>query len=126
MDIPATRALGRYGEQLACRYLSDTGFTILDRNWRCARGEIDIVARDVDALVMCEVKTRRTERFGAPFEAVTRQKLRRLRRLALLWLDARTEADRRGLRTLALRIDVVSILRPPSGAARITHLRGVL
>lgn len=122
MDIPATRALGSYGEQLACRYLSDTGFTILDRNWRCARGEIDIVARDADALVVCEVKTRTSEQFGAPFEAVTRQKLRRLRRLAMLWLDARPETDRAGL---TVRIDVVSILRPRTGPARITHLRGV-
>ena len=66
MDIPATLALGKYGEQLACRYLSDTGVTILDRNWRCARGEIDIVARDADVLVVCEVKTRSGVQFGAP------------------------------------------------------------
>ena len=76
MDTPSDpRALGDYGERLACRYLAGRGFTILDRNWRCARGELDIVARDGDALVVCEVKTRSDEGFGAPFEAVTRRKL---------------------------------------------------
>ena len=122
MNLPATRALGQYGEQLACRYLAANGFTILDRNWRCARGELDVVARDVDAIVVCEVKTRTTERFGAPFEAVTRRKLARLRRLAMLWLDAQHDLERAGL---SVRIDVVSILKPVDGRARITHLRGV-
>jgi len=117
MDIAATRALGRYGEQLACRYLSDTGFHILDRNWRCARGEID--------LVVCEVKTRSGAQFGAPFEAVTREKLRRLRRLAMLWLDALPPVERSGLSFLMIRIDVVSIVKPGTDTARITHLRGV-
>jgi putative endonuclease len=126
MDIPATRVLGRYGEQLACRYLSDTGFTILDRNWRCARGEIDIVARDAAALVVCEVKTRSGAQFGAPFEAVTRQKLQRLRRLAMLWLDGLPSDERAGLSILTIRIDVVSIVKAGTDAARITHLRGVL
>ena len=74
----------------------DTGFTILDRNWRCARGEIDIVARDAAALVVCEVKTRSGAQlqFGAPFEAVTRQKLQRLRRLAMPGLDALPSDER--------------------------------
>ncbi|ADU48792.1 YraN family protein [Intrasporangium calvum] len=125
MDIPPTRALGAYGEALACRYLADAGFTILDRNWRCARGEIDIVAREAETLVVCEVKTRSTEQFGAPFEAVTRQKLQRLRRLACLWLDARPAAVRRRLETRTIRIDVISILRPRAGMPRLTHLRGV-
>jgi putative endonuclease len=122
MNIPATRALGRYGEQLACRYLADNGFTILDRNWRCARGEIDVVAQDSDAIVVCEVKTRTSELFGAPFEAVTRRKVARLRRLAMLWLDSHPLVQRTGL---TVRIDVVSILKPRLGTAQITHLRGV-
>ncbi len=122
MNLPATRALGRYGEQLACRYLAENGFTILDRNWRCARGEIDVVARDTDAIVVCEVKTRTSEQFGAPFEAVTRRKLARLRRLAMLWLDAQQDLERAGL---TVRVDVVSILKPAHSAARILHLRGV-
>lgn len=122
MDRRSNRQLGEYGERLACRYLTDIGFTILDRNWRCARGEIDIVAVEGDCLVVCEVKTRRSEAFGAPFEAVTPTKARRLRRLAGLWLDAAAERDRRGS---DLRIDVVSVLRPAAGPARVEHLRGV-
>ena len=120
MDL-STRALGDYGERLACRYLADLGLPILDRNWRCVRGEIDVVARDGTDLVVCEVKTRTTELFGAPFEAVTWSKQRRLRRLAGLWRDDHTEAAR----GLALRIDVISILRPRSGRATLEHLRGV-
>ena len=116
----STRALGEYGERLACRYLLSQGLTILDRNWRCSRGEIDIVALDGRSLVVCEVKTRTTEAFGAPFEAVTWTKRRRLRRLAGLWRDGHPDAAPGA----ALRIDVISILRPPEGRARLEHLRG--
>jgi putative endonuclease len=122
MDRRANRQLGDYGERLACRYLTDIGFTIVERNWRCARGEIDIVAVDGSCLVICEVKTRRSEAFGAPFEAVTPTKARRLRRLAGLWLAQATEDLRRGD---DLRIDVISILRPSGRAAHVEHLRGV-
>ncbi|MCU1538428.1 MAG: hypothetical protein JWP82_2779 [Humibacillus sp.] len=121
MDSP-TRTLGDYGERLAGRYLTDAGLTILDRNWRCVRGEIDIVARDPDpprALVVCEVKTRSGDGFGAPFEAVTWRKQRRLRQLAGLWCDAHPGAAG------PLRIDVISIVRPPGRRARLEHLRGV-
>jgi putative endonuclease len=121
MDRRANRQLGDYGERLACRYLTDLGFTIVERNWRCARGEIDIVAVDGSCLVICEVKTRRSEAFGAPFEAVTPTKARRLRRLAGLWLAQATQDLRRGD---DLRIDVISILRPTGGHARVEHLRG--
>lgn len=129
MNLPATpsriavptRALGDYGERLAVRYLHEHGLTILDRNWRCARGELDIVAVDEAALAFVEVKTRTTEAFGAPFEAVTRQKLARLRRLSVLW---RESADPKW-RGWPARIDVVSVLRPRIGPARIQHLRDV-
>jgi putative endonuclease len=123
MDRRSNRQLGEYGERLACRFLTDIGFTIIERNWRCARGEIDIVATEGDCLVVCEVKTRRSEAFGAPFEAVTRSKASRLRRLAGLWL-ADAGPDRRGAAS-DLRIDVVSVLRPADGPARVEHLRGV-
>jgi putative endonuclease len=122
MDRRANRQLGDYGERLACRYLTETGFTIVERNWRCARGEIDIVAVDGSCLVVCEVKTRRSEAFGAPFEAVTPTKARRLRRLAGLWLAQATQDLRTGD---DLRIDVISILRPTGGRVRVEHLRGV-
>src|SRR5688572_33451085 len=105
------RALGAYGERLAARYLEDRGLQVLDRNWRCAHGEVDLVARDGDCLVFCEVKTRRTDRFGAPVEAVTWHKAARLRRLAAAWLQ---EHEVRGGR---VRIDVIGVLRPHVGPA---------
>ncbi|WP_258544126.1 YifB family Mg chelatase-like AAA ATPase [Streptomyces ipomoeae] len=81
--VNARGALGRYGEELAARRLTEAGMTVLERNWRCGRtGEIDIVARDGDALVVCEVKTRRAGAFEHPMAAVTPTKADRLRGLA--------------------------------------------
>ena len=113
------RALGEYGERLAVRYLTELGLAVVDRNWRCARGELDLVARDGDCLVFCEVKTRRTERFGSPVEAVGPRKAARLRRLASAWLQAHDERPAR------IRIDVIGILRPAGGSAVVRHLQGV-
>src|SRR5829696_6815525 len=81
--------LGRFGEDLAVRHLEAAGLQVLDRNWRCAEGEIDIVAAEGDTLVVCEVKTRTGTGFGDPAEAVVGAKAARLRRLALRWLAAR-------------------------------------
>ncbi|GAA2150185.1 putative endonuclease [Humibacillus xanthopallidus] len=117
---PATRALGDYGERLAARYLLEQGVEILDRNWRCVRGELDIVAREGADLVICEVKTRSGEGFGAPYEAVTWRKQRRLRQLGGLWRDEHPEKC-----AGPLRIDVISILCLPGRPARLEHLRGV-
>ena len=113
------RALGDYGERLAERYLTDLGLAVVDRNWRCARGELDLVARDGDCLVFCEVKTRRSSRFGSPVEAVHPRKAARLRRLAAAWLQ---EHDDRPAR---IRIDVIGILRPAVGKAVVRHVQGV-
>lgn len=113
------RALGDYGERLASRYLTDQGLSILDRNWRCAHGEIDLVARDGECLVFCEVKTRRSVRFGDPVEAITAAKAARLRRLAAAWLRAHEVRPQR------IRIDVVGIVRPAGGPAILRHLVGV-
>ncbi len=115
----AKDAVGQYGEEVAARYLQEAGFAILERNWRCRHGEIDIVALDGAALVVCEVKTRRTDRFGSPFDAVTWRKLSRLRGLAALWLRAHD------LRPDEIRIDVVGVVRPRRGAAVVEHVRGV-
>ena len=92
---------------------------VVDRNWRCARGEIDLVARDGDCLVFCEVKTRRTSRFGSAVEAVDGRKAVRLRTLAAAWLQAHDEHPGR------IRIDVIGILRPVDGPARVRHVQGV-
>lgn len=116
-------AVGRFGEQLAVGYLVDTGMTILERNWRCSAGELDIIARDGDALVFVEVKTRSSSAFGDPAEAVDRAKIERLRTLALRWLaEHRSEAGH----WPALRFDVIAVLRAQSGAPSIRHLKAVL
>lgn len=111
-------AVGRFGEQLAVQHLEAAGLRILDRNWRCAEGEIDIVAADGDTLVVCEVKTRSGLGFGDPAEAVVAAKAARLRRLALRWLAAR------GLGWRELRFDVVTVLRRRGGDTVVRHLRG--
>ena len=121
--------LGRYGEAVAATHLVAAGMTIVARNWRCREGEVDIVALDGDVLVMCEVKTRRGVGFGTPLDAVTPAKAARLRRLALHWLaDQRATSAQSGAGEFAryteVRFDVVSVMRPLSGATSIEHLRG--
>ncbi|MGQ0631734.1 MAG: YraN family protein [Sporichthyaceae bacterium] len=116
--------LGRFGEDLAARYLSGAGLAVLERNWRCRAGEIDIVATEGRALVVCEVKTRRDDAFGGPLLAVTPVKLARLRRLAAQWLDER------GTHLLTrtpgeIRIDVVGVWAGGADEVRVEHLRGV-
>jgi len=113
----STKPLGDHGERIAAAYLTDAGLRVLDRNWRCRDGELDIVARDGDALVFCEVKTRRGIGFGHPVEAVTPVKQRRLRRLAQRWLASHDE------HAPELRFDVVGVLIRPSRPALVTHLR---
>lgn len=119
----AKDTLGRHGELLAARHLEAAGITILDRNWRCSQGEIDLVARDAGELVFVEVKTRSSEAFGHPLESITARKLARLRRLAAAWCAAHPaenpgEHDR-------LRIDAIAVLAPPGSVPRIEHLRRV-
>jgi len=117
----ARKAIGEYGEELAARRLAEAGMTVLERNWRSGRaGEIDIVARDGDVLVVCEVKTRRDGPFQHPLAAVTPQKAARLRGLAEHWLHTHGGAPPGGV-----RIDVVAVLLPRRGAALVEHVRGV-
>jgi putative endonuclease len=119
MTMHAKDALGRDGEQAAVTYLESCGFRILDRNWRCADGEIDIVAVERHTFVVCEVKTRSGTRYGTPLEAVGRVKRARLRRLAVRWLTAH------GIRFDQIRIDVLGLLPEGTGGFTIEHVRGV-
>ncbi|WP_036553815.1 YraN family protein [Nocardioides insulae] len=114
------RALGEYGERVAERHLCEQGLIPLDHNWRCTDGEIDLVLRDGDTLVVCEVKTRSSEQAGTPHEAVDADKLDRLRRLAQRW------SEDHDLRPPAVRIDLVAVVRPPRGPARVEHVRGLV
>lgn len=116
--------LGRFGEDLAVRYLSSAGLAVLERNWRCRAGEIDIVATEGRALVVCEVKTRRDDAFGGPLLAVTPVKLARLRRLAAQWLDERGAQMLRNT-PREIRIDVVGVWAGGADEVRVEHLRGV-
>lgn len=118
--MAAKDAVGRYGEQVAARALTEAGMTVLARNWRCDLGELDLVARDGDVLVVCEVKTRSSDAFGSPLEAITRAKAARLRRLAARWM---TET---GVHPREVRFDVVGVTRRRQGAAHVDHVRGAL
>lgn len=119
--MPKTRnaALGTYGEALAERHLRELGMVLLERNWRCELGEIDLVLREGDVLVVCEVKTRSSDAYGSPHEAITEIKAARLRRLAVRWI---TEHD---VRPRDVRIDLVAVLRPRRGASTVEHVRGI-
>jgi putative endonuclease len=115
--MQAKDGVGRYGEQVAVRYLEEHGLEVVERNWRCARGELDIVARDGETLVFVEVKTRSSVQFGVPAEAVTRVKANRLRYLAGSWLAEHPHSYG------GLRFDVISVVRRRTGAADVLHLQ---
>ncbi len=98
------RVLGASGEDQVASWYVARGYEVVVRNWRCRDGELDLIVRDGRMFVFCEVKTRTTDAFGAPVEAVTRAKQERLRRLAARWL---TEAP---LRPREIRFDVASVM----------------
>ena len=112
-------ALGAYGERVAARHLVEDGLVVVDRNWRCDTGEIDLVLRDGDVLVFCEVKTRNGTAYGHPLEAVDEVKTERLVQLAHLWM-----ADH-GVVAADVRYDMVGVVRSPRGAAEVEHVRGL-
>ena len=95
--------LGRWGEQQAAQYLESHGYKVLDRNWRCRRGEIDLVAKEGDVLVFVEVKTRRGRDYGTPEEALTRHKVKRLLELGQRYMLERDIED------VDWRVDLVAV-----------------
>jgi len=97
------RSLGIKGEDLAVRFLINKGFRIIERNFRCRMGEIDIVARDGNYLVFVEVRTRSRSKYGLALESITRAKIKKLRQLASFYL-VRHPQDR-----LFIRFDVVAV-----------------
>ncbi|HEY7106590.1 MAG TPA: YraN family protein [Acidimicrobiia bacterium] len=109
------RALGVAGEDAVAEWYARAGYAVLDRNWRCREGELDLVVASDGVIVFCEVKTRRGTAYGAPFEAVTIAKQRRLRTLALQWLAAHPAR-----RAPTLRFDVASVLQARGAAPAIT------
>jgi putative endonuclease len=107
--------LGTTGEDAATRYLEAEGFEIVERNWRSPEGEVDVVARRRGLVVFCEVKTRRTDRWGDPSEAVAHLKRARLRRLAARWMRERRPGP------VGVRFDVVSVI-VRDGRTEVRHI----
>ena len=99
----ARQGLGRTGERLAAEELSRRGYHILEKNFRCSYGEIDLVAEDAQDLIFVEVKTRRGSAYGLPEEAVTLRKQRKIVQVASYYLDLHTCSER------SWRIDVVAV-----------------
>lgn len=129
--MAAKDVLGRRGEDLAAAWAQGRGWTVLARNWRGERGELDLVARDADCIVVLEVKTRSSLAFGGPLAAVTPRKVARLRALTGEWLArARSGAEAfpdgfgiAGARQV--RIDVLAVLWPEHEVPRLIHVRSV-
>jgi putative endonuclease len=112
MAKPSHCAVGKAGEDAACAALARAGYEVLARRWRTRAGEIDIVAADGSCVAFIEVKTRASDRCGAPLEAVTRAKRRRLTAMASDFLR------RHRVRAACCRFDVVAVtLR--QGAPRV-------
>ncbi len=116
--VNANQDIGKYGEDRAAEFLTRLGYELIERNWRGQGGEIDIVARDRDCLVFAEVKTRTRTGFGHPFEAITSQKLQRMRRLVAQWCQSKELSGSK------VRLDAVSVLLV-DGRVHIEHLKQV-
>ena len=117
------KLIGTRGEDLACAELERQGMRVLERNWRCRLGEIDIVAAEAGAtgltLVFCEVKCRSGLGFGHPLEAITYAKMRTLRQLAALWMrEHRMKAS-------CIRLDAIGVVLAPGQEPSLIHLRAV-
>lgn len=120
MNTLSRNELGAFGEQIAVDHLCALGLRILQRNWRCRYGELDVIAADGrDTVVFVEVKTRTGDGFGGVEQAVTPQKVRRLRRLAGLWLAAHDGS------WAQIRLDVIGVRVGRRRDPEVLHLRGV-
>ena len=116
--MAAKDELGRAGEDRAAQHLRGNGYTVLARDWRCAQGEIDIVAVRGSHLAVVEVKTRRTDAFGHPFEAIDGRKRRRLWQLGHAWAAENPEAAH----GRTVRIEAIGILGPDPSSGALEHL----
>lgn len=123
--MAAKDVLGRRGEEIATAFLIEAGYAIVDRNWRCRHGEIDVVAVDGNETVFVEVKTRSSLLFGHPLEAITVHKLARLRRLAAAWCDEHGAVAGRPGGATRIRIDAIGVVAAPGAAPVIDHVRRV-
>ena len=113
-----SQRLGERGENAAVAYLERVGVSVVERNWRCSHGEVDIVALDGRTVVLCEVKTRSTRAKGNPEESVTAAKRRKYARLAEAYLQES------GLTDVVVRFDVIGLLVIAPDRALLRHHRG--
>ncbi|GAA3671524.1 YraN family protein [Nonomuraea antimicrobica] len=111
--------LGKRGEEVAVTYLETQGMKVIDRNWRCRHGEIDIIAEDGPTLVVVEVKTRSSRSHGSALESVSPAKLARLRMLAAKWLTTQSRTFE------TVRVDVIALERF-AGDFALRHVRGAI
>jgi len=114
--------VGKIGEEAAAQYLQQQGYIIITNNYRCPIGEIDIIARDQRVTVLIEVRTRTSLAYGSPEESITAEKARRLKRLALSYLQAYH------LSATPCRIDLVAVMvdRETQQVKNIKHIKGIL
>ena len=119
VDVARKDDLGRRGEECAALFLKKAGYRLIERNWRCPQGEIDLIVEHEGQIVFVEVKSRSSVAFGHPFEAITIDKLARLRRLAAAWCDQSATSPRR------IRIDAISVIAPFASSPTIEHLTGI-
>jgi putative endonuclease len=109
------KTLGSEGEDLAIRFLKNKGYRIIARNYKTPIGEVDIIAGDGNITVFIEVKTRKDDSFGYPFEAVTQAKQKKIKNIALLYLKKQGKES-------PVRFDVISIFYTGPGSNRIEHI----
>ncbi|RAL26187.1 YraN family protein [Thermoflavimicrobium daqui] len=113
------REIGQVGEQAAADFLSKQGFQVITRNWSTRLGELDIIARDGEALVVVEVRTTTSQRFGFGYESIDMRKQQKVRRLALQYIHQQR------ITHIPLRFDVVSVLLDQERIPKqIDHLKG--
>ncbi len=112
------RRAGQAGEEVAVDHLRQKGYLILHRNYRCALGELDIVARDGTMLVFVEVRSRSGDYYGRACEALSRAKLARLRKLALYYLAVEHKKE------IPCRCDLLAV-DWEAGRPRITHIQNI-
>jgi putative endonuclease len=117
MALPAEKKeIGQRGEEMAVAYLQNLGYKVLERNYRCKLGEVDIIARDNDTLVFIEVRTRSSLDFGLPQESINRRKRHQISKVALEYMI------RRKLKNIPARFDVVAISLEP-GKENVDHIK---
>ncbi|MFF1572893.1 YraN family protein [Leifsonia sp. NPDC058292] len=111
--------LGRRGEAVAAAWFERHGYEVLDRNWRCPIGELDLVLRRAEVTVFAEVKTRTSVAYGHPFEAITPAKARRLRQLSVEW------CRRHDSGVAEIRVDAIAVVDAWSANPQVEHLKAI-